>query len=508
MPANAATVTVGVGGSEDYSTLKAAIDEFANWRDGSDDTIEVTDAGWNDINEDIVVPTLTALTIKNVDGASPVFRVDTEFVTNAIFFDNVGSATILLEGLTFMGKRWFPIVRGDRINQAVIRIENIAEGDTVDMTVRKCFVTTNKGNNVPDSDAVQTNPGERQLLHDIGKIGRAIFCDGPGSAGAFNLDIEWSTFCHCADQIVTIGHADMAPSTVNVSNTIFFAEASGPAAVMFRDVYDVNVDECLVGGTIGERALRVSNIPADKTVTVTDTVFNWNAFGSGEYAGHPILAMSGSFAGTIVMKRVTRAVNDSKGISNDSMPTEQNPNDGFIMPTANLHLEDAIFHGTNEAALRIWPGPHPYNESDLLFSTDNFTVKNFTSSGFDGAAHPRLMSTEMQPWPNTRAVMQAQFDTCYGGAGPLFDEDPQFVQRLEQVEPIETRGTIDTAVIGIGWDRTTNAICDVRNPAYIDKGTLGERGYDYADLEGDDLAGGADFNYEFVTAAELSYLYR
>lgn len=79
----AATVTVGVGGTEDYATLKEAVDDYSAWSDATDDTIEVIDNGLNPIDADIVLPTIGGpLTIENAAGDRPVFRIDTEFVYN------------------------------------------------------------------------------------------------------------------------------------------------------------------------------------------------------------------------------------------------------------------------------------------------------------------------------------------------------------------------------------------------------------------------------------------
>ena len=498
----AATVTVGVGGTEDYATLKEAVDDHGAWSDATDDTIEVTDNGLNPIDADITLPTLTAaLTFKNAAGDSPVFLVDTEFVAIGIFIQNQGGE-LTFDGLTFMGKKFYPLT-GAVFNNTIIGAEAIPEGETLTVTIRNCFVTANTGTPVI-GDRLETNPANKSLvLNNLGKCARVFRVSGDSCPGGLVLNLESSTFAHVAESAFPIDPPDsLVPSTVNATNCILWGGANlfpGPNV-------DLNVDECLIGGN-GEGGeggsswggIRATHTEPERTLTITDTVFNWK--NDNENSGSALLRFNGSFLGTAILKRVTWASNNSKGIHCDDAPSEDDPNFGFLMPTANLHMEDVIFNASAEAAFRLSIGPYPAPTADVLFGEDNFSIKNFALTRDGGGDHPRLFA-DMEPWPETRGFIEAQMDALYEGTGPLYDEDPQFVTRVEE------GASIDTAVIGFGWDRAANGICDVRNLAYMNRGTAGERFNSWHDLEGDDLSGGADFNYEQITAAEFSYMYR
>jgi hypothetical protein len=158
--AHAETVTAGVGGSEDYATLKAAVDDYASWSDGSSDTIEVTDAGINPIDAEIAVNFAPSggLTIGNASGATPIMRVDTSFAGFAIEIS--GASMLTVNGLTFIGLSGAD--QGD--NMGVFGIEDPGENNTLSLYVNECFVSANNG-----SDGPLTDPALK-MGNEIGKL--------------------------------------------------------------------------------------------------------------------------------------------------------------------------------------------------------------------------------------------------------------------------------------------------------------------------------------------------
>lgn len=461
-----ATVTVNAAGSpvpgSVYNSILAAAENLVggdSWGNGTDDTILVTDDAVviedGQVNVHAFSPG-SSVTIRNSPGDVPIITL----VPGPDYLFRVNeSINVTYQGLTIIGPDGGDPVFDD--TRAAFGMEATDPSFVVNVTIRDCVVTRNKGGNVPELDYTAD--------FDIsGTFQRAIYHGDDPYNGLLSCTVEDSVF------------AFFTPTTQNTAIS-FERQVSidNPHNPATRVLTLKGVMVTKVGGdaTGPGHGMRCRDLTSETTINIIDSYFsdctgrclffslndlprmgmNLNIVHSiiDDTGGTPApINIDGRWNGTLTVDGATFA-----RPGGDMIYLEKQTNGEGVIDLKNIISvppDDSIFYrlpdGTNA----------PASISVACMNTDG----------------PAARAT--QP-----PVTLAAFAADYAGTGP-FTGDPMFMSM-----------DIDSSYTGIRkWDSTTNDLYDVGNPSFSGMGTGGTN-----------LVGGAECPVCTVTVVDDWSLY-
>jgi hypothetical protein len=421
--AMAATVTVDATqatGGAIYQTLIEAIDGHDNggWGDGDGtDTIEVNDAGINDVSTEVATHMdnrigggTGTLTIKNAAGTSPVIRITTDMYT--VIKIRVG--TVILDGLTFIGP------------DAADTSAWIVSGWTIaDIQVRNCLVTANDGSGAPVTDWTATPT--------TGRIAHGFLIGEGGLEGDNSLVIEDSTVAHTWNE-----YAIYWTRALNANDPPF------TAALTLKNVLVV----------ANQYACRIRGTGHNFDVTIQDSAFLGNV-NTGAF----------SFDDDVEVHTST-LVEDSLLIGMGRAPIEYSRPNAI---TLTLNRCTLYFDHNNDLIYgeRATAGLGDISIADCIFAEGQDSAFRWRLEAGDevapasfSVATSAVIPADRDYRAGTPALVADQWDALNGGTGPIGD-DPQWVDTWPSTQ----------ANGSIGWYAGTNTLYDVGNAAYQGKGS-------------------------------------
>ena len=443
VPITAATVTVS-GLENDYATIHEALDNLGagdDWGDG-DDMIVVTDHAVHIVSEEILVRAKNggSLAIVAADGAEPIFAADPQSIPDRIFRPRA-PGTILFEGLTCIGAAG---IYSEQLRQG-FHVDNSKPGTDLNVTIRRCVVTANDGNNQPRTDWIT---GERD---QIGSFKFALQMGDDAVEGNIDLNVEYCTFAFNGheDGLVRLGrtperHID---PVVDIQFThCLFANAYQEGIVLeeMTEHYTIGFRECCVIDA-PSHLLYIRQCKGDgPSINIEDTVFD-------NTMGWRWLIQTYDMTGRLSFRRVTFM---TQGVSPVYLWGHDSGN-------GHVEFQDILTAEGGPTLCVVDTYGIPVRIGSIW--ADNIVMK-----------YGSAVNLDQDP-----AIIEA-FNAVYGGAGAL-EIDPMFVDL--------DRSQLDGM---IGWDRATNSLYDVANYQLYGKGWPGGR--PGSTFTSGALTGGADMD--------------
>jgi hypothetical protein len=439
----AATVTVNADAPPEsgimYNSIRTAAENLAGgdtWGNGTEDTILVTDDRVliedGQVNVHAFSPG-SSVTIRNNPGDAPIITLlpgpDYLFRVNE-------SINVTYQGLTIIG-----VDGGDPVfddTRAAFGMEAADPSFVVNVIIRDCVVTRNKGGNIPELDYTAD--------FDItGTFQRAIYHGDDPYMGLLTCTVEDSVF------------AFFTPTTQNTAISFERQVApENPHSPATRILTLKGVMVTKVGGdaTGPGHGMRCRDLTSETTINIIDSYFS-------DCTGR------GLFFSLNDLPRIGMNLNIVHSIIDDTGGTP-----------APINI-DGRWNGTLtvDGATFIRPGGDMIYLEKQSNGEGTIVLKNIISvppddSIFyrlpDGTNAPASISVECMNTDGPAArgtqppIILAAFAADYGGTGP-FTADPMFLST-----------DIDSSYTGIRkWDSTTNTLYDVGNPGFSGKGTGG-----------------------------------
>ncbi len=440
-----ATVTVNAAGYPEpgsvYTSIRAAADNLAGgdmWGNGVDDTILVTDDAVVIEDGQVNVHAFTpggSVKICNNPGDTPIVTIMPGFGIVYVFHVNE-SINVTYEGLTIIGADG-----GDPVfdnTRAAFGMEATDPSFVVNVTIRNCVVTRNKGGNDPELDYSAE-------FDTSGTFQRAIYHGDDPYLGLLSCTVEDSVF------------AFFTPTTQNTAIT--FERQVAPENPNYPATRVLTLKGVLVTKVGGDatgpgHGMRCRDLASESTINIIDSCFT-DCTGRGLFFSLndlPVMGMNINIVHSII------------------------DNTGSLYMPVNI---DGRWDGTMtvDGATLARPGGDVLYLEKQRNGEGNIILKNIISVAPDDSILYRLPEDANEPAsisvecmntdgpaarPSQPASILAAFAADYGGTG-YFAGDPMFLST-----------EIDSSYAGIRkWDSTTNTLYDVGNAAFSGMGTGG-----------------------------------